>query len=817
MSANVSEQRRMSQFVDQLRGNGREGAAPAGKKRLPKGSPDMTSGEHLRTTFGRGAPDTFAGHIVKLTDLARRYVIQLLVDGVPLQLAIADQFDETLGREGVGDGCYGFSFIVPRASLCDATIVEARVANSDEPVGEVLCLADEREAVRPVPARRGVRWLGGVRFCGWLDGTGSDVPKVTALVDGLAVTEAYARAWQHAGGRAKEAKAVPAFDLHVPARFADGRVRVVRIVDEAGEDLPGSPLTFVAFDDGLQRTLTNLAPISSEALRGELFDRLVPAALPMSQYEEWQKRFPAAVPSPGKDLIAVVMAGDTDDAVTVQSLEAQTHANWVAAALPVTAENGAFDCVHLERFIKRQAADCDVVVFTTGGMELEPHALATFAEACRNYPGSRAIYSDFSVRGQSGERWPIFLSAFDYERMLEQGHGAQLFATRREQLVGALKARPASLFHLFQALADDPVSARQTVLHLPGSLGVLPDRATPAGSDMLAAATTAHLHARGVAADVGARPEGAFPRVRVARRVERPTVSIIIPTRNQVKLLRRCIETIAPAARRASAQIIVVDNDSTEPDTLKYLTSIDRRAADVLRVPGFFNFSRLNNLAAQKAVGEILLLLNDDVEALDDAWLEEMLGRIAEPDVGAVGATLLWPSGVVQHAGVVLGPSLAAAHAFTDRLHDDCGYGGMLTVARECSAVTAACLLTRKVDYLAVGGLDEVNFPVNFNDVDYCLKLRALGRRIVVSPYARLMHLESASRGSDQRPDRANRMQRELRALRARWLETIVNDPYYNPLLSLDPLPFSALAWPPRLAGPRLNLKPLAVAIPPGV
>jgi GT2 family glycosyltransferase len=150
-------------------------------------------------------------------------------------------------------------------------------------------------------------------------------------------------------------------------------------------------------------------------------------------------------------------------------------------------------------------------------------------------------------------------------------------------------------------------------------------------------------------------------------------------------------------------------------------------------------------------------------------------------------------------------------------VQDDCGYAGMLNVARETSAVTAACLLTRKADYLAVGGLDEVNFPVNFNDVDYCLKLRALGRRIVVSPHARLLHLESASRGSDQRPDRANRLQRELRALRARWLEAIIDDPYYSPLLSLDPIPFSALAWPPRSAGLRVNRPPRAVDIPRGL
>ena len=143
----------------------------------------------------------------------------------------------------------------------------------------------------------------------------------------------------------------------------------------------------------------------------------------------------------------------------------------------------------------------------------------------------------------------------------------------------------------------------------------------------------------------------------------------------------------------------------------------------------------------------LLCLLNNDVKALDDGWLEEMLSRIGEPDVGAVGALLLWPSGVVQHGGVVLGTNFAADHAFKDRMEGDPGYGDLLRVAHECSSVTAACLVTRRLDYLDVGGMDEVPFPVNFNDVDYCLKLRARGQRIVFTPHAKLLHLESASRG----------------------------------------------------------------------
>jgi O-antigen biosynthesis protein len=236
----------------------------------------------------------------------------------------------------------------------------------------------------------------------------------------------------------------------------------------------------------------------------------------------------------------------------------------------------------------------------------------------------------------------------------------------------------------------------------------------------------------------------------------------------------------------------------------------------VRAVPGPFNFARLNNLAVRACTSDQLLMLNNDIKALDAGWLGEMRSRLSEPDVGAVGAALLWPSGMIQHAGVVLGPSFAAAHIGNDRLANDSGYGDMLRVARECTAVTAACLLTRRSDYLAVDGLDEIAFPVNFNDVDYCLKLRSLGKRIVWTPQARLYHHESASRGFDRFGPNATRFERELRNLRNKWGENLIDDPYYHPALSLDPVPFSALAWPPRRRETRINQPPRPLDLPPG-
>ncbi len=189
---------------------------------------------------------------------------------------------------------------------------------------------------------------------------------------------------------------------------------------------------------------------------------------------------------------------------------------------------------------------------------------------------------------------------------------------------------------------------------------------------------------------------------------------------------------------------------------------------------------------------------------------------MAEPDVGAVGATLVWPSGVVQHGGIALGPNFDASHVFNDRIDGDPGYGDLLRVAHEVSAVTAACLLTDRSLFLAVGGFDGMHFPVNYNDVDYCLKLRARGLRVVQTPYAKLLHRQSASRGLDLRADQHERLQREIRNLREAWGDVLLADPYYSPLLSLDNIPFTGLAWPPRPVRPRQNSSAPPRALLPG-
>ena len=573
---------------------------------------------NLRTRFGKAETHAFAGYVVDPAELTKRFVVQLLVDGTPMQIAIADQFDASLAREGIGDGCYGFVFAMPADSLADATVVEARLANSDMQVGGSIDVRREAIQTHAPPGLRGVRWIGGLRFCGWLEASGPDLPKVVAMIDGQHVSETYARTWHQVGGRGEIIKAVPAFDLHLPTRFADGRVRSVQIIDEAGQDLPGSPLTFVAFEDGLERTLAMLGQIDSERLRGELFDRLIPASLPISRYAEWAERFPApdVQQYPDQASVSVIFVGAGDEARSVDSLREQSCSNWIAAVLSQDADATAFDCSQLDEFFVQDGSASDVFVFAPCGTKLERRAVDALAAAFAANPDATVVYADYSILGNSGESWPVFLPAFDYERMLEQGCGACLFATRRQHLDRALAARPDNLFRLFQELAGESAEQRNRVVHLPGCLGSLPTFEGVAGSRALASATAVHLGKKGIKADVSLRPNTLFPAVRVQRRPDQQSVSIIIPTRNQADLLRRCIDTIAPAATRLGAQILVVDNDSSDAETLDYLAAIAEAGATVMRAPGVFNFSRLNNLAARVASGDLLCLLNNDIEAL---------------------------------------------------------------------------------------------------------------------------------------------------------------------------------------------------------
>jgi O-antigen biosynthesis protein len=768
----------------------------------------------LRTAFHRAGERRFSGFAVDTASLAQRFAVEILVDGCPIKVLRSDEYVHQLVTEAIGDGYYGFSCVLSEAVLGDGAVVEARLANVSTVVGAPIALPQPSDAA-PSIERGTFRWLGGLKFSGTIV-SGQEHATANVFVDGTLVTRVQATKWTHVGTSEDDASATRAFDFWLPEKFADGKVHTLSMTNEAGEDIVGKNLSFLAYPDGLRELVAARGLTDREALRAEIYESLMPMSVPFSEYRRWCERFPNLTGPSVASTCAVIFMGHSESDAALASLNEQTHADWVAAALtPQGDDPFALDVTLAQEFLGGDGAECNIVIFALAGTLFKPTALQQIAAAFAESEATEVIYCDIDLGTRDGSRFPLALPAFDYERMLEQGYCALLFAMRRAIADRLLSNGPSNLYRLFNSFLDEGTAAQSAILHLPGSLGTLPQFDKHLAARALTEATNTHLKRRGVQADASPHSSGILPATRVVRAHKHTPTTVIIPTRNRHSLLRSCIETIWPAVERSKAEVLIVDNDSSDPDTLNYLKEIES-VATILRVPADFNFPLLNNRAVEAVSTEVVCLLNNDIKALDDLWLDEMLSRIEDPEIGAVGALLVWPSGVVQHGGVVLGPSFAAAHAFNDRIGTDVGYGDLLRVAHECSAVTAACMVTRRRDYLAVGGMDETWFPVNFNDVDYCLKLRATGKRVLFTPHAKLVHLESASRGSDVRPDQDRRFQRELSSLRSKWGEVLAADPYYNPILSRDPIPYSGLAWPPGPMEPRINRQPAPRQIPLG-
>jgi len=339
------------------------------------------------------------------------------------------------------------------------------------------------------------------------------------------------------------------------------------------------------------------------------------------------------------------------------------------------------------------------------------------------------------------------------------------------------------------------------IRHLPHPLYSRRVRPGPPAPVPMAAqrALAEHLERTGVAARVIGGWSGT-PRVVYPLPAPAPLVSVIVPTRDHPALLRTVVEGVLRRTDYPAVELIVIDNGSRDPGALAHLEELrSTPGVKLLRDPRPFNFAALNNLGAAEARGDVLVLMNDDIRVRSPDWLRELASQACRPEIGAVGARLLYPNGTVQHAGVVLGVGEACGHIFKHLPADQGGYFGRAQLAQNYSAVTAACMAVRKAVFQEAGGLDE-RFAVAFNDVDFCLQLRQQGYRNLWTPHATLDHLESVSRGLDNTPARLALYERELALFLARWGSELRHDPAYNPNLSLE-FEVPALAFPPRIRG----------------
>lgn len=272
---------------------------------------------------------------------------------------------------------------------------------------------------------------------------------------------------------------------------------------------------------------------------------------------------------------------------------------------------------------------------------------------------------------------------------------------------------------------------------------------------------------------------------------EQPLVSIIIPNKDHIEDLKKCMDSILHQSSYRNFEFIIVENNSTEESTFSYYKQIESEQVHIVCYDGEFNFSKINNFGAGYAKGEYLLLLNNDTEMIGEHCLEELLYPCMREDVGIVGARLYYEDDTVQHGGVIIGFGGMAGHAFIGQSRYDAGYFSRSICTQDLSAVTAACLMTKKSVFEAVGGLTE-DLVVALNDIDYCLKVRELGKLVIYNPYAELYHYESKSRGLEDTPEKVERFHREVALFNSRWDELLKNgDPYYNRNLTLNKADFS--------------------------
>jgi GT2 family glycosyltransferase len=446
--------------------------------------------------------------------------------------------------------------------------------------------------------------------------------------------------------------------------------------------------------------------------------------------------------------------------------------------------------------------------------EMPPHALYMVAVELDAHPDADLIYSDEDKIGIDGRRRePYFKPDWSPALFHAQNVVSHLGVYRaalvrevggfREGLEGsqdydlalriAARTTPERIRHIPHILYHWRLS-RRTHTFSTDSLPVAIDAARRALSEDIARTDPT--------ADIVESAIPGYWRVRRALPSPAPRVSLIVPTRDRVELLRACIDGLLHHTDYPDLEIIVVDNDSRDPQTLTYLADI---AADdrvrVLRVEGEFNFSALNNRAAAVATGALLGCINNDIEVIGPDWLAEMVSQAMQPGVGAVGAKLYYADDTTQHAGVVLGLGGIGGHVHRKALRREYGYFGRLQLLRDVSCVTAACMVMRASVFVEIGGFDEVNLKIAYNDVDLCLRIREAGYRIVWTPYAELYHKESASRGSDLLAANLARFAREVAYMKQRWGAVLERDPFYNPNLSLAEENCS-LAFPPRVTKP---------------
>lgn len=453
-----------------------------------------------------------------------------------------------------------------------------------------------------------------------------------------------------------------------------------------------------------------------------------------------------------------------------------------------------------------EIAKGDYVALLDHDDALPEHALFYIAKAINNKPEAQIIYSDEDKIDTQGNRFdPHFKSDWNPDLFFSQNYVSHLSVYRREllQRIKGFRAGVEGSQDQDLLLRCLPHVKAENIVHIPH---VLYHWRTVEGSTALASGEKSYTTEAGIQAlrhyfkengPKGVQVEAAMVpntyRVRWPIPDEPPLVSLLIPTRDRKQITEVAVRSILEKTTYSNYEILILDNGSIEPETLEFFDAIQKqdRRVRVLRYDHPFNYSEINNFGEKNAKGSIIGLINNDVEVISPEWLTEMVSHAIRPDIGCVGAKLYYGNDTIQHAGIIMGIGGVAGHSHKHFARNHLGYFSRLVLTQNLSGVTAACLLVRREVYRQVGGLDEVNLKVAFNDVDFCLKVKEAGYRNLWTPYAELYHHESISRGQEDNPEKIARFNSEIEFMKTKWGNLLANDVFYSQNLTKDREDFS--------------------------
>ena len=511
----------------------------------------------------------------------------------------------------------------------------------------------------------------------------------------------------------------------------------------------------------------------------------------------------------------------------VESVKAQTYPNWELCLSDGSGENSP-----LTSFLKSlEAGDERIkvayneqalqisentnagieiatgayIAFADHDDELTPHALFECVKALNKDRKIRLIYSDEDKMSMDGHKFfqPHFKPDYNPDLLCTVNYICHLFVVQREILdqVGTFRKEFDGaqdydfIFRCVEAVDPSEIYHVTKILYHwrchEDSTAENPESKTYA-FEAGKRAIEEHYHRTGIRAEVYQGEFLGLYRTRFLRDYD-PLISIIIPNKDHIEDLKRCMDSIDQKSSYKNYEYIIVESNSTDEKTFQYYKNLEEEnpKAHVVYWDKEFNYSAINNYGVTFAKGEYILLLNNDTEIINETCLEELLGYCMRSDVGAVGARMYYEDDTIQHAGVVIGFGGIAGHCFVLQPRGTTGYCHRIICAQDYSAVTAACMLVKKSAFDEVGGLTE-ELAVAFNDIDFCMKLREAGYLIVYNPYAELYHYESKSRGLEDTPEKVARFNKEMQIFERRWPDILRNgDPYYNPNLTLKSQDFS--------------------------